>query len=283
MVFCAARRRVVPGKTSSNKWRAGGNALGRVEPQSAAHEKPRTVSGRGSGVDSVGRSGSEVTLSANVEGHGVLVLGVGGGRWVGGRRGERGGAGEILIEVGGHGFGRERQVLDRSPAGDHTKLRYVVVRVAAEIRGSIRGRQLVAGDVIRAVLALGRGDIGGAAVISHRRPASEQAGRPVWIPVVVERTADTIGRGQLEIAGTAENGRKIHGIRGRTEAKALVGAIAAAEHREARRRAAGGDHVLGSPLAKDASTLISSPAPVGIFLMFKAAITEPPHLVSGWP
>ena len=28
---------------------------------------------------------------------------------------------------------------------------------------------------------------------------------------------------------------------------------------------------------------MSSPAPVGMFLMFNAAITEPPHLVSGWP
>jgi hypothetical protein len=32
-----------------------------------------------------------------------------------------------------HYFGRERQVLDRGPAGDHTDLRDVVVRVAAEI------------------------------------------------------------------------------------------------------------------------------------------------------
>src|SRR5260370_28046106 len=104
MVFCAARRRVVPGKTSSNKWRAGGNALGRVEPQSAAHEKPRTVSVRGSGVDSVGRSGSEVTLSANVEGHGVLVLELVGGRRRGGRRGQRGGRPGLLIAVGPHGF-----------------------------------------------------------------------------------------------------------------------------------------------------------------------------------
>ena len=28
---------------------------------------------------------------------------------------------------------------------------------------------------------------------------------------------------------------------------------------------------------------MSSPAPVGMFLIFNAAITEPPHLLSGWP
>src|SRR5258707_3229426 len=40
---------------------------------------------------------------------------------------------------------------------------------------------------------------------------------------------------------------------------------------------------LVSPLARLASILMSSPGPVGMFLMFNAAITEPPHLVSGWP
>jgi len=38
-----------------------------------------------------------------------------------------------------------------------------------------------------------------------------------------------------------------------------------------------------TPFDQDASILMSSPAPVGMFLTFKAAITEPPHLVSGWP
>src|SRR5436190_23051159 len=40
---------------------------------------------------------------------------------------------------------------------------------------------------------------------------------------------------------------------------------------------------LVSPLAQVASILMSSPAPVGMFLICKAAITEPPHLVSGCP
>src|ERR1700731_5410503 len=38
-----------------------------------------------------------------------------------------------------------------------------------------------------------------------------------------------------------------------------------------------------SPFAQDASILMSSPAPVGMFLICNAAITEPPHLVEGWP
>src|SRR5258708_38767995 len=40
---------------------------------------------------------------------------------------------------------------------------------------------------------------------------------------------------------------------------------------------------LVSPLAQLASILMSSPGPVGMFLICNAAITEPPHLVSGWP
>ena len=36
-----------------------------------------------------------------------------------------------------------------------------------------------------------------------------------------------------------------------------------------------------SPFAQLASILMSSPGPVGMFLICNAAITEPPHLVSG--
>src|ERR1700731_3343045 len=36
-----------------------------------------------------------------------------------------------------------------------------------------------------------------------------------------------------------------------------------------------------SPTANDASILMSSPAPVGMFLICNAAITEPPHLSEG--
>src|SRR5512140_925544 len=40
---------------------------------------------------------------------------------------------------------------------------------------------------------------------------------------------------------------------------------------------------LVSPLAQVASILMSSPGPVGMFLICNAAITEPPTLLSGWP
>src|SRR5437868_3322069 len=84
----------------------------------------------------VRRSGSEVTLSANVEGHGVLVLElVGDATRLRSTRSSsrRDGAGVLLIEVGPHDFRRERQVLDRSPAGNQAELRHVEVRVAAEV------------------------------------------------------------------------------------------------------------------------------------------------------
>src|SRR6202048_3119015 len=45
---------------------------------------------------------------------------------------------------------------------------------------------------------------------------------------------------------------------------------------------AGGDHILGV-VDQVASTLKSSPAPVGRFLICKPAITAPPHRASAWP
>src|SRR5258705_5530041 len=147
-----------------------------------------------------GRSGSEVTLNANVERDGVLVLELVGGRRLGSRRRQHGSAGEVLIEVEPHHFGRERQVLDRCPAGDHAELRDVIVRVAAEVRGGVRGGQLVRCDIGSTKLALGRGDVERIAVVAHGGEAAEQARRPVRIPVVVERTADTKSPGQLPIA-----------------------------------------------------------------------------------
>src|SRR5262245_3973019 len=38
-----------------------------------------------------------------------------------------------------------------------------------------------------------------------------------------------------------------------------------------------------APFAQLMSNLMSSPGPVGIFLICSATITEPPHLLSGWP
>lgn len=104
------------------------------------------------------------------------------------------------------GFGRERQVLDGSPAGEHPELGDVEIRIAGICAGGIS-------DHCLARMACGEGGtigpLGGAgsqaqnivvrsSVISYAGVASEQAGLPVWIPVVVERTADTPSRRKLD-------------------------------------------------------------------------------------
>jgi len=81
-----------------------------------------------------------------------------------------------------HDFSRERQVLDGSPARNHTELRHVEVRIAGEIR---RLRIGIVGDVGSAISTLGSGDVGRVATVPHGRVAAEQAGRPVRIPVVL--------------------------------------------------------------------------------------------------
>src|SRR6202011_2869153 len=103
-------------------------------PQECAHagrtkEKPPAVSCRGLSWRFVRRSGSEVALNAKLELYRVLVLELVDGRRLGSRRAESGNTGELLVEVEPHDFGRERQVLDGSPSGDHTELRDVEVRV----------------------------------------------------------------------------------------------------------------------------------------------------------
>ena len=77
----------------------------------------------------------------------------------------------------------------------------------------------------------------GDVVVANGRIAAEQAGRPVGIPVVVDRATDTPSLRQLELAIAAVGSRKVDGIGGHTEANALVSAgnAGTAEHREARR------------------------------------------------
>src|SRR5712664_448093 len=202
-------------------------------------KKPRQFPAGGFAWRLVRRSGSEVTLSANVEGHGVLVLVLVDGRRLGSRRGQDSRTSELLVEGGPQDFGRERQVLDGSPAGNKTKHRDVEVRITSEIRA-----YNLTGAVVRTNVSL-RG-----AIVTNRGVAAEQARRPVRIPVVVERTTDTVRSRQMQIAIAAGCYRKIDSIGGATEADALVGArtTSAAEHREARRATAGGDHLLGVTL-----------------------------------
>src|SRR5512139_2312908 len=98
-----------------------------------------------------------------------------------------------------------------------------------------------------APLTLAGGDVELVATIPHGSVAAEQAGRPVGIPVVVERTPDTPGIHQLDVASTAEYSRQEHRIGRLAKANALIRTrtARAAEHPEARRCSAGGDHVLG--------------------------------------
>ena len=67
---------------------------------------------------------------------------------------------------------------------------------------------------------------------------------------MVERTAETVSSRQLEVAGTAEEHRKVHSVRGHTQPDALISDAAAAEHREVRRGCAGADHVFRVALCK---------------------------------
>src|SRR5215510_167774 len=151
------------------------------------------------------RLGSEVTLNADVQADSVLVLELVPGLRLGSRRGEDGTASQLLVEIEVQDFGRERQVLDRSPAGDHADLRDVEVRVAAE----------VGAERCKACAGEGLADKGfRRVVVTDPGIAAEQAGRPVRIPVVVERTADAPGLRQMEpsvTAGVVERGGETEG------------------------------------------------------------------------
>ena len=127
-------------------------------------------------------------------------------------------------------FARERQVLDGCPAEVGAELRDVEVGVTGVVARSVSDQCLtgVAGVESGAIGALGGGVsstqqiVVGSAVIPDGRVAAEQAARPVRVPVVIERAADTPGRRQLDPAGTG-CARKIDAVGGRAEADALVG------------------------------------------------------------
>src|SRR5438445_7528113 len=142
-------------------------------------------------------SGSEVTLSANVQEHGALVLELVDSGRLRSRRSQGGRTGELLVEEERADFSRERQVLDGSPTGDHTNLGNVEVRVAA-----IVCRHGFAEVETRAELTLGGKDVEGVTAVAYRGVAAPDAGRPVGIPIVVERTTDTKGIHQLDVAGS---------------------------------------------------------------------------------
>src|SRR6185295_10263410 len=214
----------------------------------------------GGSLESVRRSGSEVALSANVQEDGALVLELIQSRRLRSGSSEVRAARHLLVEEERADFSRERQVLDGSPAGDHTNLSDVEVGVTAVGASSSRSRGLtrMGGCERSAVDTLSRRDarqiIVRSTIVLDLGVAAPEAGRPVGIPVVVERTTDTPSAGQDDAAATRTRskraGRSIEAIRGVAETNALIaaGKAGVTEHCEARRRTAGGDHGLGVTL-----------------------------------
>src|SRR6266404_6063078 len=219
---------------------------GNFHPTGTTKKNPRQFPAGGSpSVSSL--SGSEVTLSANVQEHGALVLELVDSGRLRSRRSQGGRTGELLVEEERADFSRERQVLDGSPAGDHTNLGNVEVGVAA-----IVCRHGLAEVEARAELTLGGKDVEGVTAVAHRGVAAPEAGRPVGIPVVVERTTDTPCIHQLDVAGSTAG--KKPGQENRISRLAKANALVrtqtarATEHREVRRSTARGDHGLGVTL-----------------------------------
>src|SRR5215218_355481 len=206
--------------------------------QRATKKNPRQLPAGGSpSVSSL--SGSEVTLSANVQEHSALVPElVHGGARLGSRGRESRNARHLLVEEERADFSRERQVLDGSPTGNHTNLGEVEVRVAGEACA-------LADGVVGAPGTLGRSEVQNGTTVAHRTVAAPEAGRPVGIPVVVERTTDTPCINQLEFAAG-----HVNRIRRLTEADALISTrnTRVTEHHEVRRTAARRDHGLGGTM-----------------------------------
>src|SRR5439155_23958446 len=111
-----------------------------------------------------------------------------------------------------------------SPTGGQTNLGNVEVGVAA-----IVCRHGLASVETGAELTLGGKDVGCTAIIPHGRITAPEACRPIGIPVVVERTTDTIGFGQLDVAGSTAGKKpgQENPIRRLAKAKALIGTRAA--------------------------------------------------------
>src|SRR5215217_3782888 len=100
--------------------------------QRATKKNPRQLPAGGSpSVSSL--SGSEVTLSANVQEHSALVPELVDRSRFGSRRRQNGRARHLLVEEERADFSREGQVLDRSPAGNHTNLRKVVAGITGKV------------------------------------------------------------------------------------------------------------------------------------------------------
>src|SRR4051794_39811257 len=119
-----------------------------------------------------------VALSAEDHGDRVLILQLIGRSRLGGRggRGDANRSGILLVEVGPGDVSRERQVLDRGPAGDDTELADREVRVATR-------HACLAPKYTAAATSAAEGGLGQRAELGLSVGTVER-GIPVWIPVV---------------------------------------------------------------------------------------------------
>jgi len=109
-------------------------------------QNPQQLPAGGSVISAKFRS--EVALNADVQGDRILVLEVVARGRLGSRRRQDSRTRELLVEVEVQDFRRERQVLDRGPAGDEAHLRDVEVglqlksALGAVMRAAMKVRQI---------------------------------------------------------------------------------------------------------------------------------------------
>src|SRR3954454_18626051 len=167
-----------------------------------------------------------VALSAEGQGNGVLILQLVGCKRLARRTGRSNGANDtriLLVDTGPGNVSRERQVLDRGPAGDETHRADGEVRVTTRHTGN--AAEHATSTTGAADRGLGQGTELGLGVSTVDR------GVPVGVPVVGVRTAEAPGLDRFLLAARDE-----HGVRSIGEADALVGNAGAAKHRVAAAR-----------------------------------------------
>src|SRR3954452_23070472 len=145
-----------------------------------------------------------VALSAEEQNDRVLILEVVGRSRLGrdsnrGSRGHR--TGVLLVEVGPGNVSRERQVLDRGPAGDETHLADREVRVTRGHAGKPTTDDATTSTTSAAERGLSQAAELGLSVGTVDR------GVPVWIPVMGVGTAEAPGLDRFLLAA-----RDVHGV-----------------------------------------------------------------------
>lgn len=144
--------------------------------------------------------GLEVSLCTEQQKQSVLVPEfVHGCRLADRSAGRRDRTGVLLIKMGIGQIAREGQILDRRPAGNRTKLRDVVVRIATGDAGSAKYGAERAPDAAHSTDQRLRG-----AVVLHGSVRTIDGRIPEWIPVVRVRAAHAPGLYQLLLSADCE-------------------------------------------------------------------------------